>query len=102
MPRPRRSPTPSGSPAIPGLLLGVGVLALLAVALAFFWPRGEAPLGATPAAGAGGQIVAIPPLIDLGSVPFDVPAEARYELMNTGSRPVRLTGQPRVKTLEGC
>jgi hypothetical protein len=40
--------------------------------------------------------------IDLGRVPFDKLAEARFDLANPGGDTVRLTGAPRVRMLEGC
>jgi hypothetical protein len=61
-------------------------------------------LTAQPAtsSGASGGLVARAASIDLGRVPFDVRAEARFELTNTGTRPVQLSGPPQVKMLEGC
>jgi hypothetical protein len=53
-------------------------------------------------AGAPGGLVASISSVDLGRVPFDVPAEGRFELVNTGTRPVKLAGAPQVKILEGC
>ncbi len=52
--------------------------------------------------GAPGGLVARISSVDLGRVPFDVPAEGRFELVNTGARAVKLTGAPQVKMLEGC
>jgi hypothetical protein len=64
---------------------------------------GPAPT-AQPASGSGtsGGLVARAFSIDLGRVPFDVQAEARFELTNTSTRPVQLNGAPQVKMLEGC
>jgi hypothetical protein len=41
-------------------------------------------------------------MVDLGRVPFDKLAEARFDLANTGGDTVRLIGAPRVRMLEGC
>jgi hypothetical protein len=103
VPKRKSSAPPVASSGPPVLLLGIGVLVLLIAAAVFFWPRGEAlPAAQTTTAGAGGQLVAVAPVIDLGQVPFDVMREVRYELQNTGTQPVRLVGQPQVVTLEGC
>ena len=51
---------------------------------------------------APGGLVASISSVDLGRVPFDVPAEGRFELVNTGARPVKLIGAPQVTMLEGC
>jgi hypothetical protein len=62
-----------------------------------------APVSAQAAAPSGpGRLVANETMIDLGGVPFDKMAEARFELTNTGTSPVALVGSPRVKMLEGC
>jgi hypothetical protein len=64
------------------------------------------PAGAPPASGLDGDttggLVARTATVDLGRVPFDVQAEGRFELVNTGSRLVKLTAAPQVKMLEGC
>jgi hypothetical protein len=52
--------------------------------------------------GAAGRLVVTQPTVDLGRVPFDRPAEARFDLTNTGGGTVRLVGAPRVRMLEGC
>lgn len=83
-------------------MLGFGALAVLAAAAVFFWPQGQAPAVPGLAAGPGGRLVATQPVVDLGRVPFDKVVEARYELANTGTRPVRLVGKPTIRTLEGC
>jgi hypothetical protein len=40
--------------------------------------------------------------VDLGNVPFDVQADGRFDLVNSGSQPVKLVSVPQVKMLEGC
>ena len=40
--------------------------------------------------------------VDLGKVPFDVQADGRFDLVNSGSQPVKLLSVPQVKMLEGC
>ena len=54
--------------------------------------------------GASSSGVLVPNLatVDLGNVPFDVPAVGRFDLVNSGSQPVKLLGVPQVKMLEGC
>jgi hypothetical protein len=49
-----------------------------------------------------GGLVARASTVDLGRVPFDQMAEARFELQNTSIRPVKLLAAPQVKMLEGC
>jgi hypothetical protein len=49
-----------------------------------------------------GGLVARSGVVDLGRVPFDVQAEGRFELVNTGAQPVKVLGPPQVKMLEGC
>lgn len=99
----RRGELPSRSgPAGTSLLLGFGVLALAALAAVFLlWPRPDQASVVVPAGGPG-PLVANPPVVDLGRVPFNQPVSARFELVNTGGQPVRLLGQPVVRTLEGC
>jgi hypothetical protein len=53
-------------------------------------------------ASSAGVLVPKATTVDLGNVPFDVPAQGQFELVNTGSQPVKLLGAPEVKMLEGC
>lgn len=78
------------------LVVGLGGLLLLAGC--------SSPPPPAPAAegGAGGGLVAKAATVDLGRVPFDKQVEARFELTNTGGKPIRLTAQPQVRMLEGC
>ena len=62
-----------------------------------------APPGSGSATGAGsGGLVAKAATVDLGRVPFNQQVEARFDLTNTSGKPIKLTGQPQVKMLEGC
>ena len=56
----------------------------------------------TSEATSSGLLVANSSTVDLGNVPFDVQAEGRFQLVNSGSQPVRLLAAPQVKMLEGC
>lgn len=77
-----------------GLALALGGVVLL---------RSDgAPRSVPSESGAPGRLVASQATIDLGRVPFDKLAEARFELGNTGGETVRLVGAPRVRMLEGC
>jgi hypothetical protein len=76
------------------LLTAGGVVGVL------YFGRANRPVATEP--GAPGRLVAAQPTIDLGRVPFDVLADARFELTNTGGDTVRLVGAPRVRMLEGC
>jgi hypothetical protein len=76
------------------LLTAVGVVGVLSSG------RAGRPIATQP--GSPGRLVASQPTVDLGRVPFDVLAEARFELTNTGGDTVRLVGAPRVRMLEGC
>ena len=60
------------------------------------------PTTGTFKAAASGSLVAKSSTVDLGRVPFDVQAEGRFELVNTGAQPVRLLDPPQVTMLEGC
>jgi hypothetical protein len=60
------------------------------------------PPTATTAPTSSGALTANSTTVDLGNVPFDVQAEGRFELVNSGTQPVRLLGAPQVKMLEGC
>lgn len=98
----RRTPGPSRPGGSPLLLIAVGMLAVVAAAVAFFWPlSGQPPESTTTDSGAPGRLAASQPIVDLGRVPFDKMVEANFELANVGGRPVRL-GKPSVKTIEGC
>lgn len=76
-------------------LVASAVIAVLALS-------GSAAQRATIDSSAPGRLVVSEPTIDLGRVQFDVLAEARFDLANTGADPVRLVGAPRVRLLEGC
>ncbi len=96
------SPTPSiiraGSVRRP-LLAAI----LLAGALLLAGCSSAAPAAAPPARGSATTgLVAKETTIDLGRVPFDRQVEARFELTNAGSKPIRFTTPPQVKMLEGC
>ena len=82
------------------LLLGLAV-AVAVVLAGLFWAQTPTRLVASDAA-APGRLVAVQQTVDLGQVPFDKVAEARFELDNTGGDIVRLVGAPKVRTLEGC
>jgi hypothetical protein len=56
----------------------------------------------TSAATSSGVLAAKSSTVDLGNVPFDVQAEGRFDLVNSGRQPVKLLGAPQVKMLEGC
>lgn len=85
------------------MLLGLAAVLLLALAAFLLWPRPAEPARPNATnANAPGRVVAFPPAVDLGRVPFDRMVEARYELTNTGGREVRLLDRPNVATLEGC
>jgi hypothetical protein len=60
------------------------------------------PPTATSAPTSSGTLAAMSTIVDLGYVPFDVRAEGRFDLVNSGTQPVRLVGAPQVKMLEGC
>ena len=60
------------------------------------------PPAATSAPTSSGALTAKSSSVDLGNVPFDVQAEGRFELVNSGTQAVRLLGAPQVKMLEGC
>lgn len=47
-------------------------------------------------------LVAQPAEVNLGRVPFDQPAHARFTLVNRGSDEVHLDTNVEVQTLEGC
>lgn len=82
-------------------LAGVAALLVLGIAAASLWLLAPTDTIATDPA-APGRLVADQTTVDLGRVPLDKRAEARFELANTGGETVRLTGAPRVRMLEGC
>jgi len=96
-----QAPASRQGPARPVLLAGLAALALALLAVLVVWNRAESPAVA-PNAGAAGRLVAAQSTVNLGQVPFNQVAEARYELVNSGAAPVRLAGPPAVETLEGC
>jgi hypothetical protein len=84
-------------------VIAMGSAMLLALVLSACSNAASVP--ATPASSNGasaGVLVAKSATVDLGKVPFDVQAEGRFDLVNSGSQPVRLVGAPQVKMLEGC
>ena len=82
----------------PIVLIGAAILAIAVVAA---WGLSSTATGGRSTVEAG-QLIAAQPVVDLGRVPFDRQAEARFVLENTGGQPVRVVGAPTVKTLEGC
>jgi hypothetical protein len=76
------------------------LIALAAVALHLIG-GGTRPVGQSES-GLPGRLIASPATVDLGRVPFDTLAEARFELANTGTDTVKLVGAPKVRMLEGC
>ena len=76
---------------------------LLALMISACSPATPAPAPrVTTDATSSGVLVANSSTVDLGHVPFDVQAEGRFELVNSGSQPVKLLAAPQVKMLEGC
>ena len=83
--------------------IALGSAMLLALVLSAC--SSPASLPAAPATSSGrsaGVLVAKSATVDLGNVPFDVQTEGRFDLVNSGSQPVKLVGAPQVKMLEGC
>ena len=48
-----------------------------------------------------GEIAFSPESVDLGRIPLGKKAPFRYEMRNTGNKPVRIVGA-RIEALEGC
>ncbi len=84
---------------MPGLL-AVGAL-LLALVAALVLVGGSAKKADIDPS-APPRLLARQATVDLGRVPFERLAEARFELVNTGGGIVRLVGAPTVRMLEGC
>ncbi len=81
---------------------GATAAALLLVLSACSSPAPAPPAAAAPDGASPGGLVAKAATVDLGRVPFNQQVEARFELTNTGGKPIKLTAQPRVQMLEGC
>lgn len=104
------TPPPRRWPALPLLVPTLGILLLAGVAALVLWSSATrqptTPTTSQPAptatADGPGRLVALTSSIDLGRVPFDRLTEARFRLVNAGGRPLRLLGEPAVKTLAGC
>jgi hypothetical protein len=79
-------------------IAAIGLLAMVLSACS----TAAAPSSVTTPEASSGVLVARSSTIDLGRVPFDVQAEGRFDLVNSGSQPVRLVSAPQVKMLEGC
>jgi hypothetical protein len=92
-------------PAPPGRLLplvvGFVVVTIVAIGAALLL-SGHVPHEVPVDPAAPGRLTTDQATVDLGRVPFDKLAEARFELANTGGDVVRLVGAPRVRMLEGC
>jgi hypothetical protein len=86
----------------PSLFLAVLFVLLTAVGAGAVLVYGHRSRPVATEPGAPGRLVASQTTVDLGRVPFDKPAEARFDLANTGGATVRLIGPPRVRMLEGC
>lgn len=82
-------------------LIATGWAFGLALTAACSSPAGTPP-SPRPNGDTAGGLVARTAMVDLGRVPFNVQAEGRFELVNAGSRPIKLTAAPQVKMLEGC
>lgn len=81
---------------IPALVMAQGVLIVMVVAGIAV---GEVRLRAESKEG---ELVFSPEVVDLGRVPLDVPAPARFEMRNVGGKTVRILGKPKIAALEGC
>lgn len=74
------------------------LLALLALVAAGCQTSPTAPASST----VEGGVVAQPVRVDLGHVPFNQLAHARFTLTNAGTTGVHLGANVQVQTLEGC
>ncbi|MCO5200227.1 MAG: hypothetical protein M9925_00770 [Chloroflexi bacterium] len=93
------------------VVLGVLVLAAFGAGVQFFSSArnsdGDADAAWTldqPLPGAGVQDLSVEiaqPVVDLGRVALNTPAEGQWVLRNTGSGPISL-GRPSIEVLEGC
>lgn len=84
-------------------VIATGLATLLVLVLSACSNAASVP--ATPATSgraSAGVLVAKSATVDLGKVPFDVQTDGRFDLVNSGSQPVKLVGAPQVKMLEGC
>jgi hypothetical protein len=83
-------------------IIGVLTVGIVALVAAVFVLRSGTAQTVSSDPGAPGRLAAESTTINLGRVPFDQRAEARFVLGNTGGETVQLVGAPRVRMLEGC
>jgi hypothetical protein len=79
-----------------------GALSVLVLSACSSVAPAPTPRTVSTSATSAGVLVPQSTSVDLGNVPFDVPAQGQFELVNTGTQPVKLLGTPQVKMLEGC
>jgi hypothetical protein len=83
--------------------VAIGFAVLLAVLVSACSNTANAPAAPSQSgATSAGVLVAKSSTVDLGKVPFDTQAEGRFDLVNSGSQPVKLVNAPQVQMLEGC
>ncbi|MHB0869824.1 MAG: hypothetical protein ACYC66_10525 [Chloroflexota bacterium] len=49
-----------------------------------------------------GELTFSPESVDLGRIPLDKLAVARFQMRNVGGKPVKIVATPGVKVVEGC
>jgi hypothetical protein len=74
----------------------VAALVIVVAAIASWWTLGRRAAEGTPRLRVDREV------IDLGEVPFSVPARATFTLTNAGAGPLVILEPPRVKVLQGC
>jgi hypothetical protein len=82
--------------------IAAGALAVLVLSACSSTAPVSTPTPASVTATSAGVLVPKASTVDLGNVPFDAPAQGQFELMNTGTQPVKLLRAPEVTMLEGC
>jgi hypothetical protein len=86
------------------LLVALGGLVMLVLAAIVFTNSKPASPTApfTPQVRGAPRLEVDTDLIDFGKVKMDVPVQASFKLTNTGDQPLRFSGPPYIKVLEGC
>jgi hypothetical protein len=86
---------------VPWLLGAAGLLVLLVgLALALRSP-GQSSTSA-PLVSGQPKLVVDQERVDFGEVPINKKVKATFKLTNVGDQPLRITGQPQVRVVEGC
>lgn len=95
----KNTPKKSKTPLIVFSLAGVTML-VLALSLAL---KNPTPSSGSPDSSSGFPVLMVDKQeVDLGDMPIDTVVEASFQLTNTGTQTLHITGEPYIEVVEGC